>query len=134
VISINNKHKMSKKLLLSPFNINLKMKYIKYRNLLTSLINKAKKLHYQALFKKYKSPIHKQGDKLLCNNYRPISLSLSLSKIYEKCIKYRIVSFLDKNSFFSNKQFGFLKGKCTSDAHFSLINMYTNILIKIIKY
>ncbi|KAF0747865.1 Uncharacterized protein FWK35_00020961 [Aphis craccivora] len=54
VISINNKHKMSKKLLLSPFNINLKMKYIKYRNLLTSLINKAKKLHYQAIFKKYK--------------------------------------------------------------------------------
>lgn len=28
--------------------------YIQYRNLLTSLIIKAKKMHYQALFKKYK--------------------------------------------------------------------------------
>jgi len=64
------------------------------------------------------TPIHKQGDKLLYSNYRPISLSLSLSKIYEKCIKYRIMSFLDKNSFSSNNQFGFLKGKSTSDSHF----------------
>jgi len=36
VISINNKHNMSKKLLLSPFDINLKIKkFIKYRNSLT---------------------------------------------------------------------------------------------------
>lgn len=56
VISINNKHKMSKKLLLSPFDINLKMKYINYRNLLTSLINKAKKMHYQALLKNINTP------------------------------------------------------------------------------
>lgn len=273
VISIKNKHKMSKKLLLSPFDFNLKMKYIKYRNLLTSLITKAKKMHYQVLFKKYKynpkkiwqltneiagkpktkniiineiknnncilkdsvdianefnkyfinvgneieknilknnfikknwddlntkchvkdsifltpitrdeiikyikkikdhstfveygitnfilkniadslslplmilfnlsmssgtyptyfkkcmvTPIHKQGDKLLCSNYRPISLSLTLSKIYEKCIKYRIISFLDKNTFFSKNQFGFLKGKSTSDAHFFL-NKYVH--------
>lgn len=64
--------------------------------------------------------IYKQGDKLLCSNYRPISLSLSLSKINEKCIKYRIISFKNKNSFFFNKQFGFLKGKPSSDAHFFL--------------
>jgi len=66
------------------------------------------------------SYIHKQGDRLLFSNYRPISLSLTLSKIYEKCIKYRIISFLDKNSFFSNNQFGFLRGKSTSDARFFL--------------
>jgi len=35
------------------------------------------------------------------------------------------MSFLDKNSFFSNKQFGFLKGKSTSDAHFFL-NKYVH--------
>jgi len=78
---------------------------------------------YPKYFKKCMvTPIHRQGDKLLCSNYRPISLSLSLSKIYEKCIKYRIISFLDKNSFFSYNQFGFLKGKFTSDAHFFSIN------------
>lgn len=273
MISIKNKHTMSKKLFLSPFDINLKMKFIKYRNLLTNVIRKAKQLYYQSLFNKYKhnskkiwqltnelagkkinknvnineikhkdhtlkdkidianefnkyfinvgscieknilqnnfeketwdnlnskchvkdsifltpithdeiikyikkikdhslfveyritnfilkntadsislplmilfnlsmlsgtyptyfkkcmvTPIHKQGDKLLCSNYRPISISLSLLKIYEKCVKYRIITFLDKNAFFSNKQFGFLKGKFTSDAYFFL-NKYVH--------
>ena len=71
------------------------------------------------------TPIYKQGDKLLCSNYRQISISLSLSKIYEKWFKHRIMSFLDKHSFFSKKQFGFLKGKSTSDAHFFL-NKYVH--------
>jgi len=45
---------MSKKLLSSPFDINSKIKFIKYRNLLTSLIKKAKQIYFQTLFKKHK--------------------------------------------------------------------------------
>lgn len=32
-------------------------------------------------------PLFKTGNKLAFGNYRPISLSLTLSKIFEKCIK-----------------------------------------------
>lgn len=64
------------------------------------------------------TPIHKKGDKLLCSNYRPISLSLSLSKMYEKCGKYRIISFLCNNIFFSKYQFRFIKDKSSSDVQF----------------
>ena len=40
------------------------------------------------------TPIHKKGDKLDCNNYRPISLLSNISKIYEKCMHTRLTNFL----------------------------------------
>lgn len=33
--------------------------------------------------------LFKAGDKLICGNYRPINLSLTLFKIFQKCIKAR---------------------------------------------
>jgi len=50
-------------------------------------------------------PLYKAGDSKNISNYRPIALSLTLSKIFEKCIKYRILQFLNKNNFFSKNQF-----------------------------
>ena len=41
-------------------------------------------------------PIYKSGDKQIINNYRPISLLSSFSKIYEKLIFNRFFKFLDK--------------------------------------
>lgn len=47
---------------------------------------------YPSCFKRYIIvPIHKSGDPTICNNYRPITLSISLSKIFEKCLKSRII-------------------------------------------
>jgi hypothetical protein len=52
-------------------------------------------------------PLFKLGDKKLCSNYRSIALTLTISKIFEKCIKKRLINFLNKNLFFSLNQYGF---------------------------
>ena len=41
-------------------------------------------------------PLFKTGDKKICDNYRPISLSLSISKIFEKCLKKTFIRFFNK--------------------------------------
>ena len=35
--------------------------------------------------------IHKKGDKLDCNNYRPISILSNINKIFEKYMHIRLV-------------------------------------------
>jgi len=67
-------------------------------------------------------PLFKMGDKLLCSNYRSISLSLTLSKVLEKFIKFRVVDFLEKKSFFSKLQFGFRSVLSTNDALYKVDN------------
>ena len=66
-------------------------------------------------------PIHKEGPKDSVSNYRPISLVHFLSKIFEKLLARRIISFFNKFSLFSRSHFGFLKGKATSDAILSVV-------------
>lgn len=50
-------------------------------------------------------PLYKTGDKNSCNNYRPIAVTLSLAKLLEKCIKTRLISFLNEHKFFNKNQF-----------------------------
>lgn len=59
-----------------------------------------RKIYLSFLKKCFVIPIHKLGDKLNCSNYRPISLFLSLSKIFEKRIKTKVMRFLNSNDFF----------------------------------
>jgi hypothetical protein len=61
-------------------------------------------------------PIHKVGDKDCVNNYRPISVLPALSKILEKVMNKRLLSFLGKENLLSNNQYGFRAGMSTSDA------------------
>ena len=71
------------------------------------------------------TPIHKKGDVKVCSNYRPISCLPFISKIFERSIAYRILSFFSKHSLFSDKQFGFLKTRSTKDAIFNFTeNIY----------
>ena len=60
--------------------------------------------------------VHKKGCKKTVSNYRPISSLPFISKIYERCMTNRIISFFSKFNLFSNKQFGFLKKRSTKDA------------------
>ena len=67
-------------------------------------------------------PIHKKGDVQNLNNYRPISLLSSLSKILEKIVYKRLYSFFDRFNLFSNSQFGFRRGHSTSHANCVLVD------------
>ena len=42
-------------------------------------------------------PLHKKGSKTVVNNYRPISLLSSFSKIYERAMYNRLYDFLESN-------------------------------------
>ena len=67
------------------------------------------------------TPVFKKENKQLVTNYRPISSLPFISKIFERCMANRILSFFNKFKLFSDKQFGFLKNKSTKDAicHFT---------------
>ena len=61
-------------------------------------------------------PIHKAGDKTVVSNYRPISLISNIAKIFEKIIYNRLFSFLQQCNILADAQYGFVKGRGTTDA------------------
>jgi hypothetical protein len=65
-------------------------------------------------------PIHKGGSKSLMNNFRPISLLTVIDKLLEKCVKIQLNNYLTIENIISNNQYGFKKGKSTSDALFDI--------------
>ena len=67
-------------------------------------------------------PVFKKGDRLCVNNYRPISLLTCLSKIFEKIIYSRTMTFLQKDNVISESQFGFREKHNTTHAILNLIN------------
>ena len=58
-------------------------------------------------------PVHKKGDKASVENYRPISLTCLIMKVFEKCIKSSLYTECER--FLDPRQHGFLNGKsCTT--------------------
>jgi len=72
--------------------------------------------------------LYNKGNKKDSNNYRPISLLTSFSKILEKVIQTRLLDHLHKNSIISKKQYGFRKGFTMENATYKLINEVLNAL------
>ena len=54
-------------------------------------------------------PLFKSKCRQDCNNYRPISLLITLSKLLEKIVYTRTIAFLDKHDILFNSQNGFRK-------------------------
>ena len=52
-------------------------------------------------------PIHKSGNKQLVQNYCPLSLLSCLSKIQEKVLKNRLITFFSKHKIIYDNQYGF---------------------------
>ena len=74
------------------------------------------------------APIFKKGDATLIENYRPISLLSSFSKILEKIVYTRLESYLKKINFFYDKQFGFRKNLHTGHATLLMTNQITEAM------
>src|SRR6188768_3865486 len=71
-------------------------------------------------------PIFKKGDKSEISNYRPISLLSVFSKVFEKIVAKRIISFLSKYAIISDNQFGFRPNHSTTTALLSTIDEIYN--------
>ena len=70
-------------------------------------------------------PLYKSGNKLLINNYRPVSILPIFSKIFERVMYKRLLSFINRNNLLYKYQFGFREKHSTNMA---LIVMIDKIL------
>ena len=75
-------------------------------------------------------PVYKKGDKSDVNNYRPISLLTSISKVLERIIYNRTFRFLQSHDVFADYQFGFRENHSTSHALLSFVEKATQALDK----
>ena len=67
-------------------------------------------------------PIHKEENKEVFTNYRPISLLSSLSKLLEKAIAEQLMNFLEQENILHDRQYGFRRKRKTSHAVIDLLN------------
>lgn len=75
-------------------------------------------------------PIFKADSVNSFNNYRPISLLTSLSKLLEKIVSRQIIGFLNKHNILYKLQFGFRKGHNTSHPVIHFLDKIYNALNK----
>ena len=70
------------------------------------------------------TPLYKKGPKSDPGNYRPVSLTSVLGKVFETLLKMRIMTFLETKNLLSDNQYGFRKGKsCTTN----LLKFYDSV-------
>lgn len=61
------------------------------------------------------TPIYKKGSKTSTENYRPISLTSQVSKIFESIVRDEMMAFFSENGALSDSQHGFVPGRsCVS--------------------
>ena len=89
---------------------------------LTHILNRSMAIGYVPnCFKIGKqTPVFKSG-KMCINNFRPITVCSSFSKILEKVVKLRVTEYIDKNKILNDKQFGFRKKHSTNHAIINLM-------------
>jgi hypothetical protein len=59
----------------------------------------------------YVTPLYKKGDRARAGNYRPVSLTSHIIKIYERVLRKTIVQYLDDNNILCHNQHGFRSGR-----------------------
>ena len=58
-------------------------------------------------------PLFKHGDACKLNNYRPISLLPTISKVFESFIYSQLYTYFSENNLLNEQQFGFSLGRNT---------------------
>ena len=57
------------------------------------------------------TPVYKKGNQGLAENYRPVTLTSHVSKVFEKIVRNKIQTHLEDNELYNTKQHGFRKGR-----------------------
>ena len=74
------------------------------------------------------TPLHKSGCKLMLNNYRPVSLTCILCKVFESIFKDVMLKHLLENKLISNAQHGFMPSRSCSTNLLETIDLITSAL------
>jgi hypothetical protein len=70
-------------------------------------------------------PIFKAGETDIIGNYRPVSLLTTVSKVFERAIYNRLVSFITQQKILYSLQFGFREGHGT---HMAILKLLDNVI------
>ena len=73
-------------------------------------------------------PIYKKGDKTLAENYRPISILPSISKIFERVLHDQLTNYFEENNLFYQHQYGYRKKHSAELASLEFTDRCTNML------
>ena len=74
------------------------------------------------------SAIYKKDRKTLPSNYRPVSLTSIVCKVLESIIRDNVISHMNENNLFSQKQFGFLSRRSTVLQLIRVLDIWSEIL------
>lgn len=72
------------------------------------------------------TPVFKSGSRSDPTNYRPISVTSNISKIFEMSLKRRLTDHLKHNRLLAGNQFGFREGVSTEDAIYQVTKTLYN--------
>ena len=77
----------------------------------------------------YVTPIHKGGSRQMPQQYRLVSLTSHIMKVFERVIKKKIMEHLVNNKMFNDGQHGFVPGQSTQTQLLSHFNdMYDTLM------
>ena len=71
-------------------------------------------------------PLYKKGDSTLPSNYRPISLSPTISKIFERIIYSQLYQYFNDSEFLAEQQNGF---RAQHSTKYAAIKLFDHISI-----
>jgi hypothetical protein len=71
-------------------------------------------------------PLYKNGSKYDMTNYRPVSLLISFSKIFEKVVQARLLEHLTTHNILRKEQNGFKSNLTTENVTFTLTDDILN--------